>query len=73
MERIRDAFEQGHFVLDLKASDIVSASRKAVRHMVADGILPEQMADRVASALAQRERETPTAIGHAVGIPPCVS
>lgn len=69
MKRLRDSFDQGHVVLDLDASDIASAIRETVRHMVADGILLEQAADQIVSALLEREQETPTAIGHATAIP----
>lgn len=69
MKQLKNAFDQGHFVLDLAVSDIASAIRETVRHMVTDGILPEQAADQVVSALLHREEETPTAIGHAVAIP----
>jgi len=69
MKQLKDAFDQGHVVLDLDASDIASAIRETVRHMVVDGILPEQAADQVVSVLLQREQEAPTAIGHAVAIP----
>jgi mannitol/fructose-specific phosphotransferase system IIA component (Ntr-type) len=69
MKRLKDALNQGHLVLDLDASDMVSAIRETVHHMVADGILPEQAEDQVASALFQREQESPTAIGHAAAIP----
>ena len=69
MKRLKEAFDQGHVVLDLKATDITSAIRETVHHMVADGILPEQAEDQVASALLQREQDAPTAIGHAVAVP----
>lgn len=69
MKRLRDAIEQGHLVLDLDASDMVSAIRETVRHMVAEGMLPERVEDQVATALLQREEETSTAIGHATAIP----
>ncbi len=69
MKRIKDAFDSGHMVLDLDASSMTSAIRETVRHMVADGILAEQTADQVASALLQREQAAPTAIGHATAIP----
>ena len=69
MKRLKEAFDQSQVVLDLEATDIVSAIRETVRHMVADGILPEQAEDQVASALLQRDQEAPTAIGHAVAVP----
>jgi mannitol/fructose-specific phosphotransferase system IIA component (Ntr-type) len=69
MKRLIDAFNQGHTILDLHASDISSAIRATIDRMVTDGILPEQAAADVISALLEREREVPTAIGHAVAIP----
>ncbi len=69
MKLLKDAFDPGHVVLDLDALDMASAIRKTVRHMVAEGVLPEQSADQVIQALLQRERKTPTAIGHAVAVP----
>jgi len=69
MKRLKDAFEQGHVLLDLKASDMASAIRKTVSHLVAQSSLTEQAAEQVVSALLQREQKSPTAIGHAVAIP----
>ncbi len=69
MNRLRDAFEQGHTLLDLKASDMASAIRETVQQMVVDGNLTEQAAEQVVTALLQREQEAPTAIGHAMAIP----
>jgi len=69
MKRLRDTFDQGHVILDLDASDIGGAIGDTVRHMVADGMLPGQVADDVVASLLQRELQTPTAIGHAVAIP----
>ena len=69
MKQLHNALERGHLLLDLDAPDIVSAIRETVSHMVADGILPEQAANEVTSALLQREQDAPTAIGHAAAIP----
>ncbi len=69
MKQLRDAFEQGHVLLDLKASDMASAIRKTIGHLVKQGSLSEQMAEHVVSALLQREQKSPTAIGHAMAIP----
>ncbi len=69
MKRLQDAFDSNQVVLDLDASDIVSAIRATIRFMVSEGILREQAADRVTAALLEREQEAPTAIGHAVAIP----
>ena len=66
MKQLRTAIDQGHVVLDLDPSDITSAIRGSVRHMVANRIIPEQAVDQVAAAFVEREREVPTAIGHAV-------
>lgn len=69
MKQLRNAIEQGHIVLDLDASDMPSAIRKTVRHMVTEGILREEAADAVTSTLLRREESTPTAIGHSAAIP----
>ena len=69
MKRLKETFEQGQVVLNLEATDIASAIRKTVRQMAEDGILPEQIEDRVTSALLQREQNAPTAIGNAIAVP----
>lgn len=69
MKRLRDAIEQGHVLFDLEASDMASAIRETVSHMVAQGTLSEQAAEHVVTALLERELEAPTAIGHSVAIP----
>lgn len=69
MKQLRNAIEQGHVVLDLDASDMASAIRRTMHHMVTEGILREEAADEVTSALLRREEESPTTIGHAAAIP----
>jgi mannitol/fructose-specific phosphotransferase system IIA component (Ntr-type) len=69
MKRLKDAFEQGHVILDLDASDMATAIRETVSQMVAQGTLSEQVAEEVVSALLIREQESPTALGHAMAIP----
>jgi len=69
MKRLRDAFEQGHVLLDLDVSDMATAIRETVDHMVEQGTLPRQVAEDVVSALLKREQESPTALGHAMAIP----
>ena len=69
VKRLKNAFEQGHVVLNLDASNIESAIRQTVQRMVDLGIVEAQHSDEVAEALIQRESEAPTAIGHAAAIP----
>lgn len=69
MERLKDAFAQRKFVLEFHVSDMPSAIREAVGHMVLSGMLPEQVAQEVTTLLLEREQETPTTIGHASAIP----
>ena len=69
MKQLRNAIVEGHVVLDLDADNMESAIGKAVDHMVADGIVLANVADRISSALVERERTSPTAIGHAVAVP----
>ena len=69
MKRLRDAFEQDHVLLDLAATDMATAIRKTIQHMVDQGTLSEQAAERVVSALLEREQKSPTAIGHAMAVP----
>lgn len=60
MKKLKDAFDEGHVVLDLDASGMESAISSTVRRVVADGMLPEQAADQVESRLLIREQEAPT-------------
>ena len=69
MKRIRDSFERRHVLLDLDASDMASVIRATVQHLVSKGILPEAAGEAVTTALLAREVATPTAIGHATGVP----
>lgn len=69
MKRLKDALNQGHVILDLDTSDIITAIQKTIRRMVDDGYLPKQVEAQLVSALLQREQETPTVIGHATAIP----
>ena len=69
VKRLKNAFEQGHVVLNLDASNIESAIRQSVQRMVDLGIVDAQQSDEVAEALIQRESDAPTAIGHAAAIP----
>lgn len=69
MKQLKDLIDQGHIILDLDASNITAAIHGTVRHMVADGIVSEDVADEVISTLLQREQVAPTAIGHATAIP----
>lgn len=69
MKQLIDAFDQGHVFLDLHATDITSVIHVTIERIVADGILSADVADQVEAALLQREKTTPTAIGHAMAIP----
>jgi mannitol/fructose-specific phosphotransferase system IIA component (Ntr-type) len=69
MKRLQDALDRNHILLDLSASDIDSAFRKTIEHLVTKDILPAAVADEVITALLKREQEAPTAIGHAAAIP----
>ncbi len=69
MQRLQESIRQGHILLDIVASDITSAVRQTIRHIVQQGILPKEMADDVIAELLQREQDSPTAIGHATAIP----
>jgi len=69
MKRLRDAIAQDHVLLDLEVSDMASAIRETIQHMVQQGTLSKKAAEHVESALLKREYEAPTAIGHSVAIP----
>lgn len=69
MKQLANAFDQGHLILDLDASDITTAIRGTIHQMVAEGILPPQAEEQIVSTLLQREEIAPTAIGHATAIP----
>ena len=71
MKLLRDAFERGHVLLDLDASDMTSAIRLTVRQLVEAGVLPEDTEDQVIAALLKREQSSPTALGHSMAIPHC--
>ena len=69
MERLNQAIEQGHVLLDLPTTDMAGAIRETVLHLVSRGVLKEEHADKISSALMQRELDAPTSIGHAAAIP----
>jgi mannitol/fructose-specific phosphotransferase system IIA component (Ntr-type) len=69
MKRLRDAFAQGHVILDLVATDMSSAIDQTVSRLVVDGLLDQRASDAVASSLRQRELDAPTALGNAVATP----
>lgn len=69
MKQIQRAFDEGRVLLDLRVSDIESAIREAVRWLAENGVIEQSVAEKVASALIERERQSPTAIGNATGIP----
>jgi len=69
MKQLRDALDQGRVVLDLDAFDFESAIRGVVRQMAAEDILSERSAEAVTAALLEREKDSPTAIGHATAVP----
>ncbi|MBT6158102.1 MAG: hypothetical protein HOH82_25880, partial [Planctomycetaceae bacterium] len=59
MKQLHDALERGHVILDLDATDIGTAVGRTVGHMVLDGIIPQQAAEQIVSALLQREQAVP--------------
>jgi len=69
MQRLKDAFEQDHVVLDLEVFDMASAIRETVQRMVVQGTLSKQAESQIVSALLEREQKSPTALGHAMAIP----
>ncbi|MGY8770528.1 MAG: PTS sugar transporter subunit IIA [Pirellulales bacterium] len=69
MKLLKDAFSQGQVILDLEATNIESVIKKTVQKMVADGFLSKEIEDHIAAVFIEREKNAPTAIGHAVAIP----
>ena len=69
MQQLKDAIHNGHFILDLIASDLDTAIEATVNKMVADGFLDETVSEDVCTALLKRERLAPTTIGHGVAVP----
>ena len=69
MQQLKDAIHNGHFILDLIASDLNTAIEATVNKMVADGFLDETVSKTVCTALLKRERLAPTTIGHGVAVP----
>jgi mannitol/fructose-specific phosphotransferase system IIA component (Ntr-type) len=69
MQQLKDAIHNGHFILDLVASDLNTAIKATVNKMVEDGILAESVSANVCTALLKRERLAPTTIGHGVAVP----
>ncbi len=69
MKLLSKALSEGSFLLDLKAADIESIFHQALNFAFARGVIPTERRAEIESALIQREREAPTAIGHAVAVP----
>jgi mannitol/fructose-specific phosphotransferase system IIA component (Ntr-type) len=69
MDRLRNAFEQSAFLLDLDAQDLGEVFRQAVLGLVAKGLIPPEQAAAVEAELLRRENIVSTAIGNSVAIP----
>ena len=69
MNRLKDAIDQGHVILDLDATDLTTAIERSVHRMVVNGFLSEQTEVPLVAAFLQREQTAPTTIGHATAIP----
>ncbi|MDA7937028.1 PTS sugar transporter subunit IIA, partial [bacterium] len=69
MQQLKNAIHNGHFILDLVASDLNTAIEATVKKMVEDGILAEAVSENVCNALLKREQLAPTTIGHGVAVP----
>lgn len=69
MQEIRRGLEEGAFILDLKARDLQQVVHRAVDFVVARNWLAPENHHEVEQALLSRERQSSTAIGHAVALP----
>ena len=69
MRSLRKAIADGWLLLDLKASDMESVLHHALNLVVSRGLLPDEKREHFERLLIEREKSTPSAIGHAVSIP----
>ena len=69
MEALRKSIAEGNCLLNLDERSMEGILRAAGDFLVQTGRLDEDQRDEALSGLLQRERESPTAIGHACAIP----
>jgi len=69
MKEIEKGFQQGLFILDLKARNLRSIFHQALNFLVAQERLTLEQREEVERALLEREQEDSTAIGHATALP----
>ncbi|MCA9046874.1 MAG: PTS sugar transporter subunit IIA, partial [Planctomycetaceae bacterium] len=69
MKRVREAFENGAFLLDLDADNLDEVFRQSIVAMVGGGFLSPGNGAAIEQELHRREAVASTAIGNAVAIP----
>lgn len=69
MNLFRTALSEGAFLLDLDAQDIDTIFHQTVKQLVAMGLVRGKLSEQLEATLLERERQSSTAIGHAVAIP----
>jgi len=69
MNEIQSTFENGLFILDLKARDLRTIFHQVLNFLVARDLLPLDRREQVEEDLLTREKQASTAIGHSVAIP----
>lgn len=69
MKEIQQAFQQGLYILDLKARNLRGIFHQVLNFLVTQEVLSLQQRDAVEQALLARENEASTAVGHATAMP----
>lgn len=69
MDRLRQAFLDGSFILDMRAQTVEELVHSAMSIIGVQGETPSEDRDRIEELLLERERTSPTALGHAVAVP----
>ncbi|MDM4018899.1 PTS sugar transporter subunit IIA [Roseiconus lacunae] len=69
MKRLIDAISRGSCLLNVDANSMADIVRTGIDYLVQSGRLPENQSQIVLDGIIERERQFPTAIGHACAIP----
>ena len=69
MKNLRQAISEGSCLLNLDARSMEEIIRATIEFLVQSGRLPEADKETIVSGLLQRERMSPTVLGHACAVP----
>ena len=71
MKNIRNVFESGLYILDLKARTLQQVFHQVLTFVAARELIPSdpEQRERIEQALLARESEASTAIGHSIAVP----